>query len=216
MIQFRKVQKIKVAITDDQVIILNGIQKILTTNTSIELSGLYKNGDELLNALEESRPDVLLLDIQMPGKSGIELAGIISKKYPEIKMIALTNVDIVPQVKKMLNNGCMGYLLKDADAEVIFEAIETVMTGEQYLHEPVKNLLLRSLSGKKSKILLTRREKEILGLIVEGLSNKEIASKLSISVRTVENHRNHLLQKFDVKNTAGLVKIAIEEGLISS
>jgi DNA-binding NarL/FixJ family response regulator len=206
-------QMIKVAITDDQVIILNGMQKILSSDNGIELIAQYKNGDELLEGLGKEQPDVLLIDIQMPGRSGIELAGIISKKYPVVKMIALTNVDVIPQVKKMLSNGCMGYLLKDADADVIFEAINTVMSGEQYLHAPIKSALLQSLTGRKSKQLLTRREKEILIHIVEGSSNKEIAAKLNLSVRTVENHRNHLLQKFDVKNTAGLVKIAIEQGL---
>jgi len=204
---------IKVAITDDQVIILNGMQKILATDNSVALAGVYKNGEELLEGLEKDQPDVLLLDIQMPGRSGIELAGIISKKYPELKMIALTNVDVIPQVKKMLNQGCMGYLLKDADSDVIFDAIKTVMSGDQFLHEPVKKMLLQSLGGKRSKIMITRREKEILGLIVNGLANKEIAAQLNLSIRTVENHRNHLLQKLDVNNTAGLVKKAIEEGL---
>jgi len=205
---------IRVAVTDDQEIILNGMQKILATSPAIELAGLYKNGESLLDGLQSDQPDVLLLDIQMPGQSGIELAGIITKKYPGIKIIALTNVDVLPQVKKMLNQGCMGYLLKDAGSEIIFEAIETVFQGDQYLHEPIKLQLLRSLSGKKSKYIITRREKEILGLIVAGLSNKEIAEKLSLSIRTVENHRNHLLQKLDVKNTAGLVKTAIDEGLV--
>ena len=205
---------IRVAVTDDQEIILNGMQKILATSPAIELAGLYKNGESLLDGLQSGQPDVLLLDIQMPGQSGIELAGIITKKYPGIRIIALTNVDVIPQVKKMLNQGCMGYLLKDAGSEIIFEAIETVFQGDQYLHEPIKLQLLRSLSGKKSKYIITRREKEILGLIVAGLSNKEIAEKLSLSIRTVENHRNHLLQKLDVKNTAGLVKMAIDEGLV--
>ena len=205
---------IRVGVTDDQEIILNGMQKILATSPAIELAGLYKNGESLLDGLQSDQPDVLLLDIQMPGQSGIELAGIITKKYPGIRIIALTNVDVIPQVKKMLNQGCMGYLLKDAGSEIIFEAIETVFQGDQYLHEPIKLQLLRSLSGKKSKYIITRREKEILGLIVAGLSNKEIAEKLSLSIRTVENHRNHLLQKLDVKNTAGLVKMAIDEGLV--
>jgi DNA-binding NarL/FixJ family response regulator len=205
---------IKVAITDDQEIILNGLQKILALSPGISLTDTYKNGDELLDGLAKNLPDVLLLDIQMPGQSGIELAGIISKKYPSVKIIALTNVDVIPQVKKMLGQGCMGYLLKDADSKIIHEAIETVHNSSQYLHEPIRNQLLKSLSESKSKNIITRREKEILQLIVEGFSNKEIADKLFLSIRTVENHRNHLLQKFDVKNTAGLVKIAIEEGLV--
>lgn len=205
---------IQVAITDDQEIILNGLQKILSLSSNIQLIGTYRNGEELLTGLLKSQPDVLLLDIQMPGKSGIELAGIITPKYPGIKIIALTNIDIIPQVKKMLSQGCMGYLLKDASSEIILEAIETVYRSEQYLHEPIRNRLLKSFSEKKIKYLITKREKEILQLIVEELSNKEIAEKLFLSIRTVENHRNHLLQKFDVKNTAGLVKIAIRDGLV--
>lgn len=205
---------IRVAVTDDQVIILNGLENILASLPGIEVTGIYKNGDALLEALPANQPDILLLDIQMPGKSGIELAGIITKKYPSVKMIALTNVDIIPQVKKMLGQGCMGYLLKDADLAVIREAIETVYAGSQYLHEPIRNQLLKSFSETKSKYILTRREKEILQLISAGMANKEIAQQLFLSIRTVENHRNHLLQKLGVKNTAGLVKMAIEEGLI--
>lgn len=205
---------IRVAITDDQIIILTGLQKLLSMFSGIEVIGQYKNGEQLLAALENTKPDILLLDIQMPGQSGIELAGIIHKKYPSIKIIAITNVDVIPQVKKMLAQGCMGYLLKDASAETIIEAIETVNKGEQYLHEPIQKQLLKSLSGNDVAHVITKREKEILGYIVEGFTNKEIAAKLFLSLRTVENHRNNLLQKFDSKNTAGLVKIAIEEGLV--
>lgn len=205
---------IRVAITDDQEIILNGIQKILGMFPDIELAGAYKNAADLLDGLNIVVPDVLLLDVQMPGMTGIEAAGIIHKKFPEIRIIALTNVDVIPQVKKMLAQGCMGYLLKDASSDTIFQAIVAVHAGEQYLHEPIRNQLLKSFSEKKSKHLITRREKEVLVLVAQGLSNKEIAEQLSLSIRTVENHRNHLLQKFDVKNAAGLVKIAMDEGLV--
>jgi len=205
---------IRVAITDDQEIILNGIQKILGMSPHIELAGTYKSATDLLDGLNTLIPDVLLLDVQMPGINGIEAAGIIHKKFPGVRIIALTNVDVIPQVKKMLAQGCMGYLLKDASSETIFQAIEAVHAGEQYLHEPIRNLLLKSFSEKKSKHLITRREKEVLVLVAQGLSNKEIAERLSLSIRTVENHRNHLLQKFDVKNAAGLVKIAMDEGLV--
>lgn len=205
---------INVAIVDDQVIILNGLQKILADAKHINVTAVYNNGDQLLEALEKSRPDVLLLDIQMPGKSGIELAGLISKKYPTVKMIALTNVDVLAQMKQMLQKGCLGYLLKDVSPEILVKAIETVNEGEQFLHEEFKNQLLKSLSGHDTKQLVTRREKEILKLIVEENTNQDIAGKLFLSLRTVENHRNNLLQKLNVKNTAGLVKVAIQEGLI--
>jgi DNA-binding NarL/FixJ family response regulator len=206
---------INVSIVDDQVIILNGLQKILADAKHINVTSVFNNGDELLESLEKSRPDVLLLDIQMPGKSGVELAGIISKKYPVIKMIALTNVDVLTQMKQMLQKGCLGYLLKDVSPEILIKAIETVYEGEQFLHEEFKIQLLKSLTGSPdSKQLVTRREKEILKLIVEEHTNQDIAGKLFLSLRTVENHRNNLLQKLNVKNTAGLVKIALQEGLI--
>lgn len=205
---------IHVAIIDDQVIILNGLQKILADASHIKVVGVYNNGDDLLSAMEKNIPDVLLLDIQMPGKSGLELAVIISKKYPTVKMIALTNVDVISQVKQMLQKGCLGYLLKDVSPEILLKAIETVHSGQQFLKEDYKIQLLNSLSGNESSHLITRREKEILKLIVEENTNHEIAVKLFLSLRTVENHRNNLLHKLQVKNTAGLVKLAIQQGLI--
>lgn len=205
---------INVAMIDDQVIILNGLQKILADAEQLVITGVYNNGDELLHGFETALPDVLLLDIHMPGKSGIELAGIISKKYPTVKMIALTNVDVLAQMKQMLQKGCVGYLLKDVSPEVLVKAIETVSGGEQYLQEEFKIQLLNSLSGINNKQLITRREKEILKLITEEHTNNEIAGKLFLSLRTVENHRNNLLQKLNVKNTAGLVKMAIQGGFI--
>lgn len=205
---------IKVAIADDHFIVINGIQKILSETADIVLTGTYKNGDQLLEALPKEQPDILLLDIQMPGKNGIELAGIVSKKFPAIKIIALTNVDVLVQVKRMLKQGCMGYLLKDVDPDTLTKAIYTVNAGEQFIYEELKKQLISNLSAAPGEKLITRREKEILQLITEEFTNPEIAEKLHISPHTVENHRNHLLQKLGVKNTAGLVKAAIEQGLI--
>lgn len=206
---------IRLAITDDQVIILNGLQKILADVQNIKITGIYNNGDELLEGIASKQPDILLLDIQMPGKSGIELAAIITKQYRNIKIIALTNIDVVAQIRKILQQGVMGYLLKDASPETIINAIETVHGGEQYIQEQLRQQLLSSLSANNAKQIVTRREKEILQLIVDEFTNQEIAEKLFLSLRTVENHRNNLLQKLDVKNTAGLVKVAIQEGLVS-
>ena len=205
---------INLSITDDQVIILNGLQKILADVPNIQITGIYNNGDELLKGLIKNQPDVLLLDIQMPGKSGVELAAIITKTYKQVRIIALTNIDVVAQIKKILQQGVVGYLLKDASPETIVRAIETVYAGDQYIQEELKQQLLNSLSAHNSKQIVTRREKEILQLIVDEFTNQEIADKLYLSLRTVENHRNNLLQKLDVKNTAGLVKVAIQEGIV--
>jgi DNA-binding NarL/FixJ family response regulator len=205
---------IDIAIIDDQVIILNGIQKILADQHHIAITGIYSNGDALLEAFETTIPNVLLLDIHMPGKSGAELATIISKKYPSVKIIVLTNVDVLNQMKQMLQKGCLGYLLKDVSPEILVKAIETVYKGEQFLQEEFKIQLLNNISGEHKKQQMTRREKEILKMIAEENTNGEIATKLFLSLRTVENHRNNLLQKLNVKNTAGLVKVAINEGFI--
>ena len=200
---------IKVAIADDHSIVLNGLQKILALHPEINVTEVYLNGDSLLEGLEVKQPDVLLLDIQMPGKNGIEVAGIISKKFPEVKMIALTNVDILIQVKKMLQKGCLGYLLKDASPEILVEAIKTVHTGEQFLYESLSKQLVNNFFSQNSK-QLTRREKEILQLITEEHTNQEIADKLFISLRTVTNHRASLYQKTNVNNTAALLALAIK------
>jgi DNA-binding NarL/FixJ family response regulator len=205
---------IKLAIADDQVIILNGLQKILAGAPDIDITGVFNNGKDLLEAIEQVEPDVLLLDIQMPGLSGFELAATITKKFSSVKIIALTNIDVVAQIKKMLQLGVMGYLLKDASPEIIIESIKRVNAGEQYIQEQLKIQLLNSLTFGNGKQIVTRREKEILQLIVDEFTNQEIADKLFLSLRTVENHRNNLLQKLQVKNTAGLVRVAIQDGLV--
>jgi DNA-binding NarL/FixJ family response regulator len=204
---------ITVAFADDHLIVLNGLQNILSAIPDFTITDLYQNGEDLLEGFETKQPDVLLLDIQLPGKSGIELSGIITKKFPAVKIIALTNVDIPIQVKKMLQQGAMGYLLKDSGPELLEEAIRKVYAGELFIQESIsKKLVSNYISSDKKQ--LTKREKEILKLITEEFTNQQIADKLFLSLRTVENHRNNLLQKLDVKNTAGLVKVAIQEGLI--
>ncbi len=205
---------INVVITDDQQIILNGLQKILAESQEISLIGVFTNGADLLAELGQLRPDVILLDIYMPGMNGIELAGIITKEHPSVKIIALTNVDIIPQVKKMLQQGAAGYLLKDAAPEVIVDAIRKVAAGEKYLYSDLQKQIMNNFFEPRTSHVITRREKEILQLIVDEHTNQEIADKLFLSLRTVENHRNNLLQKLGVKNTAGLVKAALNQGLV--
>jgi DNA-binding NarL/FixJ family response regulator len=205
---------IRIAIADDHSLVINGLQKIFSTSTEVEIIGTFSNGDQLLAGLQIQQPDVLLLDIQMPGKNGIELAGIVHKQYPEIKMIALTNVEIIYQVRKMMKQGCMGYLLKDVDADTLFSAIQQVYNGETVVHEKIKTDLTNSLLSSNQPQQITRREIEVLQLIAQELTTAQIAEKLFISFATVENHRNRMLQKLGVKNTAGLIKKGMEQGLI--
>ena len=204
---------ISVALTDDHYIVLEGLQRILNQVTDIRVINSYHHGEELLDGLTQAQPDVLILDIQMPGKDGVELAGIITAKYPSIKIIALTNLDMPGMVRRMLEAGCMGYILKDSSPEIIEAAIRSVHAGEKYLHPALSRQMMNNMFAPAHKTL-TKREKEILLLITEELTNQQIADKLFLSLRTVENHRNNLLQKLDVKNTAGLVKVAIREGFI--
>lgn len=205
---------IKIAIAEDHKLVINGLQKFFETSDEIEITGTYLNGDQLLEGLQQQQPDILLLDIQMPGKSGIELAGIVHKRYPAIKMIALTNIEILYQVKKMMRQGCMGYMLKDVDAETLFAAIHKVYNGEQVIHDKIKAQINSSFFSNKSNQLITQREIEIIQLIAEELTTNEIADKLFLSPHTIENHRNRILLKLDVKNTAGMVKKAMENGWI--
>lgn len=205
---------LKLAIADDHPIVVNGIRNILRDAPHITITDIYNNGKSLLNGIKERQPDVLLLDMQMPDMNGPELATIILKSYPQIRILILSSTDVLLMVKKMLKLGCMGYILKDSDDVTILKAIETVQNGGQFLSPLLQQQLVEDMfGGKKKNNHLTRREKEILQLIVNEHTNQEIADKLFISLHTVENHRISLLHKLEVKNTAGLVKIALETGL---
>lgn len=211
---------ISIAIADDHPLVLNGLTTVLNQfGSRFQLLWQAVNGKEVLQKLQDySQPDVLLLDIQMPEKDGMETCKIIHQQYPAIHIIALTNFEDVFYVKNMIKNGAQGYLLKTADIEVLLKAIETVYKGEEFFDEAIKNKLIQdSLFGKRRTGLapmLTRREKEVLKFIIDEHTNPQIADKLFLSERTVEKHRTSLLQKLGVKNTAGLVKEAITRGIV--
>lgn len=208
---------IKVAITDDHPIVANGLKKILDDFENIEVVAVYATGNDMLKQVGTALPDVMLLDMNLPDLEGPDLARQLLKKFPSIKIIVLTSSDVTVQVKKMLQIGCQGYLLKDSDDKTIVQAIETVYKGGQFLSPIIQQQLVNDMfksKNQKQNTLLTRREKEVLQLITQEFTNQEIADKLFISLHTVDNHRSSLLQKLDAKNTAGLVKKAIENGLV--
>jgi DNA-binding NarL/FixJ family response regulator len=209
---------IPVAIVDDHAVVINGLMAMLSHNSEINVVYTTTRGTELLHYLAAQQPAVILMDIQMPEISGIDLCKQVYKTYPQIKLIAFSSFDDTHYIKQILRSGASGYLLKIADQHTIVTAIKQVLEGEEYIDESVKKLLIQeSISGQRRSVFdipLTRREKEILKLIAEGLSNQEIADKLFISLRTVETHRFNLTQKLDVKNAAGLVKEAIKRGLV--
>jgi len=210
---------IKVAVTDDHPMVLRGIETMLKTSKDITVIATYKNCGETYKGIKLEKPDVLLLDINLPDCNGIEFCKKLHKEFSKIHIIALTNFNETAFVKNIIRNGAKGYLLKNTDKFELEEAINKVNRGDQYLQKSIQKKLLDESFGITSRKTfipkLTRREKEVLKLIVDELTNQEIADKLFISVKTVETHRSHLIQKLDVRNTAGLVRIAIEKGLTS-
>ena len=210
---------IKVAITDDHPMVLRGIETMLKNSFDIVVTDTYNNCNQTYLGIKTNKPNILLLDINLPDCNGIEFCKILNKSFPEIKVIALTNFNETAFVKNIIRNGAKGYLLKNTDKQELESAIRKVYRGDQYLQKSIQKKLLDESFGITSRKTfipkLTRREKEVLKLIVEELTTQEIADKLFISVKTVETHRSHLIQKLDVRNTAGLVRIAIEKGLTS-
>jgi DNA-binding NarL/FixJ family response regulator len=209
---------IRLGITDDHLLVVNGIKAMLADSPQIEIVFAETNGKNLLNQLENIALDVLLLDINLPDISGIDLCRTISKAFPQIRIIALTSFGESHYIKQMIRNGAAGYVLKNTDQQTLLKAIELVYQGEQFLDPQVQRLLLQeTLTGTKRspiEVILTRRETEILALIAQECSNQEIADKLFISLRTVQTHRLNLSQKLNAKNTAALVKEAYKRGLI--
>jgi DNA-binding NarL/FixJ family response regulator len=162
--------------------------------------------------LNTDQPDVMLLDINLPDKNGIELCQEITCMYPKIKILALSSFDQQSYITRMIENGAKGYLLKNAGKDEILEAIDQVMKGGKYLSREAENVLE---NAKNQNIpILTRREKEVLQLIANGLTNNQIADQLFISPTTVDTHRTSILSKFEVKNTANLIRQAVAFGLI--
>jgi DNA-binding NarL/FixJ family response regulator len=209
---------IKLAIVDDHVLIVQGLKHLLQQHTDIIIADIYTSGKALLEGLAQQQPDVLLMDIQLPDKSGNELVRIVNKEYPDIGIIALTSMDTIFHIKDMMQHGCLGYVTKQAGQDVLIEAIRKVYKGEEFLEESIKERWIQSMiktDKENAKTTpLSRREKEILKLIAAEHTNQEIADKLFLSQRTVESHRYSLLQKLNVKNTAGLVRMAVQMGLI--
>ncbi len=210
---------IKVVITDDHPLVIKGLQNMLDHVAHVAIIDTCQNGAELLTSLEKNIPDVLLLDIQMPDQNGDELARIIKKEYHSVRILALTGFDTPFYVRSMLQSGCLGYLIKNTGQKTLLEAIETVYRGEQYIEERLQEVLLNNmLKLRKQRTsadpVLTRREKDVLRLVVDEYTSQEIADTLYLSLRTVEKYRLHLLQKLQVKNTVGLVKAALELNLL--
>lgn len=205
---------IKVFIVDDHQMVIEGIKSLLLGENHVELVGCANTAQNCLQFFKIKTADVILMDISLPDTSGIELCESITKKYPNVKVIALSTHNQGTYVRKMMESGANGYLLKNADKHEILKAIEMVSKGINYLTFEADRALRyeNELQNKMPK--LTKREKEILILIAEGLTNTQISERLFISIDTVDSHRKNLHTKLNVKNTAMLIRFATENDLL--
>lgn len=212
--------KIKVLIADDHNVLLQGLTQLLDGQENIEISHTAENGLEVLSYLKNETVDVILMDINMPLLNGLDTCKKVNQKYPDVKVIALSTLDRGSFIQQMLKNGASGYLLKNTSRDELIEAIKTVHKGATYLNKETNDILLKSLmnNGSEKTFIpsLTRREKEVLELIVKEHTTAEISEQLHISQNTVETHRRHLIQKFNVRNSVGLVKEAMLKGFVGS
>lgn len=204
--------KIKVFIVDDHYMVIEGIRSLLQNEEGIEWSGHATNAASCLAFLQQQLPDVILMDINLPDKNGIDLCKEVKEKYPSVFILGLSTFNQQSFIQKMMNNGASGYVLKNATQEELMEAIETVSKGKTYLSDEVAASLRKEVPSEIP--VVTRREKEVLLLIADGLTNAEIAKQLFLSTTTVDTHRKNLLAKFDVKNTASLIKKAAQLQLL--
>jgi len=201
----------KVFIVDDHYMVIEGIRSLLQNEKDIEWLGHATNAASSLAFLKQQLPDVILMDINLPDKSGIDLCKEVKGLYPSVFVVGLSTFNQQSFIAKMMENGASGYVLKNATQEELMEAIVTVIKGKTFLSDEVAQLIQKN---EEVKIVLTRREKEVLELIADGLTNNEIGGKLFISPATVDTHRKNLLAKLDAKNTASLVKMAMQLQLI--
>jgi len=204
--------KTSLVIVDDHPMVAEGIQSILETYDDIEVLARLSNGQDAVDAAPTLSPDVFLLDLNMPGMSGLAAMELILEKCPDTRILILSMHDTPEYITAALQHGASGYVLKDVPTEEIKTAIDTVMAGQQYLCTGAEGSLKpRTSDGNE---VLTNREQTILLQLAQGASNKEVAGTLDISVRTVETHRKNIKRKLGISSTAGLTRYALQHGVL--
>lgn len=215
--------KIKVFIVDDHQLVRDGIKALLDGEENISVIGEAADGSSLYAQLETCKPDIILMDISLPGESGVEITAHLTEYYPDVQVIMLSMYTQEDFVLNALKAGARGYLPKNTTRKEMIAAIQAVSMGEEYLSEQISKVLLKNLIRKaqqnpkekpEEKAQITNREGEILKLLAAGLPNQAIADKLFISVRTVESHKNHIMQKLGIKSSIELVKYLARQGMI--
>lgn len=206
---------IRVLLVDDHRVVLEGLRGQLAVCERIEVVGEATNGEDAIAQAKKLRPDIVLLDISMPGMSGLEAAAILGREVPEARIVALTMHDDAEYALGMIRTGAQGYVLKESSMAELVEAIETVHAGKSFFSPQVSEYLVGDFVRQQQGAAdpLTPREMEVLALIAQGENSKSIGKRLYISVRTVEGHRDRIMQKLGIHSIAGLVKFAIRTGL---
>ncbi len=210
---------IRVAIADDHQIVLDGLVHLLKDETDIRVVGAVPDGGKLVALLQSNMANVVLVDIDMPLMNGIQACKKIKSDWPGTQVVALTMIAESSIIRKMLEAGASGYLMKNTGKQELLHCIRVVSEGGTYYSEEVSGIILSDISGKSKETgikypRLSRREKEILQLIANEMTTGEIADKLKISFGTVETHRRNIMQKLGARNVVGMIRIAIENGLL--
>jgi len=214
--------KIRVLIADDHAIIREGLRVMLDNQPDMEVVAVAINGREAIQLVDKHEPDVAVIDISMPELNGVEAIQQIMPRHPRLGVVVLSIHETKPYVYRALKAGAKGYLVKETAGLEVVDAVRAVYRGEHYLSQSIADLLttesfqkLESLTDFSSLESLSPREREILQLVAEGKTSQEIAERLSISPKTVDTYRSRLMRKIGVEDMAGLVKFAIQHGVIS-
>ncbi len=208
-------KNINILIVDDHPMVLEGMKALLSNFDYITVSGTATNAYDAMAMLKAQPVDIVIVDINLPEVSGIELTAKIKKEFPAIKILAMSTFKERSYISQMIKNGASGYLVKSASKEEIEAAILSANEGKLYLSLDINSIDLNPEVAPDVPVV-SRREKEVLQLIVDGLTNPQIAEKLFISLHTVDSHRKNLLAKFNVNNTASLIRVAIKNNLVET
>jgi len=203
---------IRILVVDDHPMVAEGIQSILESYDDIEVVGTLGDGQSVVDQIDTLRPDVILMDLNMPGMGGLSATEMVLERRPETRILILSMHDSSEYVSSALSHGAMGYVLKDVPTDEIRTAIDAVMQGQQYLCTGASGAL--KPKTKPASETLTNREQMILLQLAQGRSNKDVASALEISVRTVETHRKNIKRKLGISSTAGLTRYSMEHGVL--
>ncbi len=204
----------RVLLVDDHPMVVAGLRALLAPQPGLAVVATAGTAAEAYAAVAAHRPDVVLLDLNLPDQSGLDVCRRLVDEYPGVKILALTTLNERSYVTRMMAQGAAGYVLKNASPEELAEAIARVQAGKKYFSEEVQELLLQPEPAAAAVPPLTRREKEVLGFIAQGHTSQEIADRLFLSALTVETHRRNLLAKFEVSNTAALIRLAAQHQLL--